>query len=65
MKDDSDPHVRPSLPRVTESPSSATESSFDFFDHDRDDREKCPYCKGRGYISVDGGSLSYPCQDCQ
>ena len=34
-------------------------------DDDRyDDDRECRYCNGRGYISVDGGSLAYHCPDC-
>lgn len=26
---------------------------------------RCPYCHGRGFISVEpGSSLTYPCPDC-
>jgi len=29
-------------------------------------RDGCPYCHGRGYISVEpNSSLSYPCPDCE
>ena len=38
----------------------------DFFKEDDDDGDRdCPYCNGRGYMSVEpGSSLSYPCPDC-
>ena len=64
MKDDDETTAPTSLPRESGGSSGAPESSFDFFDHDRDDIKPCRFCRNTGYISVDGGSYSYPCQDC-
>lgn len=37
----------------------------DFFKEDEDDDRDCPFCQGRGYMSVESGSsLTYPCPDC-
>ena len=36
-------------------------------DEEKDDEPleiECPYCQGRGTISVDGGSQGYACTDC-
>ncbi len=63
MKDDDETTAPTSLTSKEDS-SGAPESSFDFFDHDRDDIKPCQFCRNSGYISVDGGSYSYPCQDC-
>ena len=63
VKDDPEHHAPTSLTSKEDS-SGASGSSFDFFDHDRDDIKPCRYCRNTGYISVDGGSLNYPCQDC-
>jgi tRNA(Ile2) C34 agmatinyltransferase TiaS len=34
--------------------------------YDGEDESTCPYCKGRGYLTVesDGGGPAYHCPDC-
>ena len=59
MKDDPENHAPTSLTPEDGESSGASGSSFD-----SDDYRPCPYCRNSGYISVDGGSLNYPCQDC-
>jgi hypothetical protein len=64
MKDDPKLPVPHSLAPSADGNIKEASGSSDFFDHDRDDIRPCPYCRNSGYISVDGGSLNYPCQDC-
>jgi len=38
----------------------------EYDDHDDDHERPCPYCKGRGYLTVDSGGAgpAYHCPDC-